>query len=166
MLEKIGWQELYQQIPKQITYNNQQVSVEVYRARQELGRLNLPAVLIDFLPASIDPNTPVNGIFNAAASGQDVEYTKGVLLRQSIDLNILDSDIRRIAELEDQYFLWAKQSLSLTQARVIKVFPPRVLDSIENGLYRRNIEIVCRFAVTWQELVTTIEDVETSVSVQ
>ena len=111
-------------------------------------------------------NTPLNEILKiqllqSADGNLDISYQKGVILRQSIDLSIYDTDIQRIAKIENDLWLWAKKDLNLTNATVIDVSPPRTLDfHDEEYIYRRNIEIICKYAMTWEEIATSMEDVE------
>ena len=171
MLEALIWDELYEQIPKSFEYNGQTVSIEVYRANQALQKEKprFPFVMISFLEPVIDrTNTPLNEILRVGLNQDgDIEYTKGIVIRQSFDLNIYDKDIRRIAFLQNHYWLWAKNDLKFSKAQVLQVNPPRQLDFIEDvWIYRRVIEIVCRAYFTWQEIVQTIEQVETTVETQ
>ncbi len=169
MLEALIWDELYGQIPKSFEYNGETVPIEVYRANQVVKSFNFPAIFISFLDPVIDmTNTPLNEVLQVSLNADgDIEYTKGVVIRQSFDLNIYDNDIRRIAQLQNYLWLWAKKDLKLTNATVFEVLPPKNLDFVEEGyVYRRFIEIVCKFTMTWDEIVTTIEEVETSIETQ
>ena len=168
MLEALIWNELYDQIPKSFEYDGKTVSIEVYRANQvfQKEKLQFPFIMISFLDPVIDrTNTPLNEILKVGLN-QDgcIEYTKGVVIRQSFDLNIYDNNIRRIALLQNYLWLWAKKDLKLTNATVFGVLPPRNLDFVEDRyIYRRVIEVVCKFTMTWQEIVQTIEQIETTV---
>jgi hypothetical protein len=121
--------------------------------------------MISFLDPVIDRNTPLNEILKVGLNQDgEIEYTKGVVIRQSFDLNIYDNDIRRISQLQNYLWLWAKKYLKLTNVAVFEVLPPRNLDFIEDRyVYRRVIEVVCKFTMTWQEIVQTIEQIETTV---
>jgi hypothetical protein len=165
MLESRIWQELHDAIPKQVEVDGSIVDVKVFRANQKI-KPSYPTILINFLDPVIDKaNTPLNRIL-AINADTDIKYTKGVVVRQSIDLNIYDRSIKRIAKLQEIYYLWALK-LKLTGITIFAVLPPRNLDFIETGyIYRRAIEIVCKYSVTWEEIVGTIEEVETSVDVQ
>ena len=173
MLENLIWEELYQQIPKQLDYNGTLVDMQVLRANQVVDSISYPALFVNFLDPVIDKsNTPLNEILAISLVDnpdgyKDVEYTKGVVLRQNIDLSLYDNNIQRIAKFQNDLFLWAKKDLSLTNVTVFDVLPPRNLDFVEEEyIYRRNIEIVCKFTASWEEIVTTIEKVETSVRVE
>jgi hypothetical protein len=125
--------------------------------------------MISFLDPVIDrTNTPLNEILKVGLNQDgDIEYTKGVVIRQSFDLNIYDNDVRRISQLQNYLWLWAKKDLNLTNAIVFDVLPPKNLDFVEDRyVYRRVIEVVCKFMMTWDEIVTTIEEVEMSVETQ
>jgi len=164
MLEALIWDELYGQIPKIFEYNGK-IPIGVYRANQVVESFDFPAIFVSFLDPVIDrTNTPLNEILDIELNQNGIEYTKGVVIRQSFDLNIYDNDIRRIAQLQNHLWLWAKKELKLSKAQVLQVNPPRQLDFVEDSwIYRRVIEIVCRANFTWQEVVQTIRDVETSV---
>ncbi len=57
--------------------------------------------------------------------------------------------------------------MKLTGVTIFQVNPPRILDFTEEEfIYRRLVEVVCKFAVTWEEIYKTIEDVETTVETQ
>jgi hypothetical protein len=171
MLEALIWNELYDQIPKSFEYDGKTVSIEVYRANQvfQKEKLQFPFIMISFLDPVIDrTNTPLNEILKVGLN-QDggIEYTKGVVIRQSFDLNIYDNDIKRIAQLQNYLWLWVKKDLKLTNATVFGVLPPRNLDFTEDRyIYRRVIEVVCKFMMTWQEIVQTIEQVDYSVQIK
>ena len=154
------------------TYQNQPVTVQILRARQVVDDLQFPVIFIDYGDAVLDgSNTPINEIFSidlvTADDGlEDIQYEKGVAVQQSINLNLYDNDIRRIAELQEQLFLLCKR-ISLTGVTISQVNPPRVLDFAEEEyVYRRLVEIVCKFVVRYEEIVKTIEEVETSVETQ
>jgi hypothetical protein len=168
MLDALILDELYEQIPKSFEYEGQTVAISVYRANQvfQKEKPRFPFIMISFLDPVIDrTNTPLNEILKVGLNQDgDIEYTKGVVIRQSFDLNIYDNDIRRIAQLQNHLWLWAKKDLKLTNATVFEVLPPRNLDFVEEGyVYRRVIEVVCKFTMTWQEIVQTIEQIETTV---
>ena len=168
MLEALIWDELYEQIPKSFEYNGQTVSIEVYHANQafQKEKPQFPFVMVNFLEPVIDrTNTPLNEILRVGLNQDgDIEYTKGIVIRQSFDLNIYDNNIRRIAQLQNYLWLWAKKDLKLTNATVFDVLPPRNLDFVEDYyVYRRVIEVVCKAVLSWQEIVQTIEQVETTV---
>ncbi len=168
MLEALIWDELYEQIPKSFEYEGKSVTIEVYRANQvfENVKPQFPFVMISFLDPVVDKtNTPLNEILQVGLNADgDIEYTKGVGIRQSFDLNIYDKDVRRIAQLQNYLWLWAKKDLKLTNAMVFEVLPPKNLDFVEDlYVYRRVIEVVCKFTMTWEEIVQTVEEVETSV---
>ena len=171
MLESLIWDEFYKQIPKSFEYNGQTISIEVYRANQafQKEKPQFPFVIISFLDPVIDKtNTPLNEILRVGLNQDgDIEYTKGIVIRQSFDLNIYDNNIRRIAQLQNYLWLWAKKDLKLTNAMVFEVLPPRNLDFVEDYyVYRRVIEVVCKAVLSWQEIVHTIEQVETTVETQ
>ncbi|ADB58541.1 phage neck terminator protein [Archaeoglobus profundus] len=171
MLEALIWDELYGKIPKSFEYEGQAVTIEVYRANQvfQKEKPRFPFVVINFLEPVIDrTNTPLNEILKIGLNlDGDIEYTKGVVIRQSFDLNVYDNDVRRIAQLQNYLWLWAKKDLTLTDVTVFEVLPPRNLDFVEDYyIYRRVIEVVCKFAVSWEEIVKTIEEVETTVETQ
>lgn len=173
MLEKRIHSELYNALTNnRWIYQNQPITVQVLRARQVVDNLQFPTIFIDYGDAILDGrNTPLNEIFSIslipASDGlEDIKYTKGVVVQQSINLNLYDNDIRRVAELQDQLFLFCKQ-LSLTGITVFQVNPPRVLDFTEGDyIYRRLVEVVCKFIVSWEEIVKTIEETEISVKAQ
>jgi hypothetical protein len=74
--------------------------------------------------------------------------------------------VKRIAKLQEIYYLWALK-LKLTDVTISRVLPPRNLDFVESGyIYRRAIEIVCKYSVTWEELVGMIKEVEFSIDTQ
>ena len=173
MLENLIWDELYAQIPKQLEYNGAFVDLQILRAKQMVNSINYPALFVNFLDPVIDKsNTPLNEILGITLVDnpdgyKDIEYTKGIVLRQSIDLSLYDNDIKRIAKFQNDLWLWAKKDLSLTNVTVFDVLPPRNLDFVEEGyIYRRNIEIICKYELSWDEVVTTIEEVETSTEIQ
>jgi len=169
MLEALIWDELYQQIPKQFEYNGDIVNVKVYRANQVLKDISFPIVFVSFLDPVIDKtSTPLNKVVQVLLNQDgDIEYTRSVTIRQSIDLNIYDDDIRRIAQLQNYLWLWARKDLKFSNVQVLQVTPPRNLDFTEEEyIYRRTIEIICRFSMTWQEMVQTVEQIETSLDVQ
>ena len=168
MLDALILDELYGQIPKSFEYEGQTVAISVYRANQvfQKEKPRFPFIMISFLDPVIDrTNTPLNEILKVGLNQDgDIEYTKGVVIRQSFDLNIYDNNIRRIALLQNYLWLWAKKDLKLTNATVFGVLPPRNLDFVEDRyIYRRVIEVVCKFTMTWQEIVQTIEQIETTV---
>jgi len=162
MLETRIWRELYNAIPKQVEVDGSLIDVKVYRAKQKIKPL-YPMILVNFLDPVIDKtNTPLNRVFSIEAS-DEIKYTKGIVLRQSIDLNIYDRNIRRIAKLQEIYYLWALK-LKLTDVTITAVSPPRNLDFVESGyIYRRAIEIICKYSVAWDEVVEMIKEVEVSV---
>jgi len=171
MLESRVHSELYSILANNSwTYQNQPVQVQILRARQIVDNVAFPAIFIDYSDAVIDAaNTPLNEVFKiytiTVADGEDLKYEKGVAVRQSINLDLYDNNLRRIAELQEQLFLLCKQ-LNLTDVTVFQVNPPRVLDFTEEDyIYRRLIEVVCKFVVSWEEIVKTIEEVETEVTV-
>ncbi len=171
MLEALIHPELYNQLKNHAwEYNSQPVTVKIYRARQAFNVIEFPAILIDYGDAVLDRyNILLNEIYDIrtvqADDGQDIAYTYGVKLKQSINLNLYDNDIRRIAELQNQLFVLCKK-LSFTNATVHQVSPPRILDFTDEGfVYRRLIEVVCKFTMTYEEILKTIEEVETTVQV-
>lgn len=172
MLEVLVHSELYNQLKSHAwVYDNQPVTVKIYRARQAFDAIEFPAIFIDYGDAILDRyNILLNEIYTIrtveAEDGlQDLAYTYGVKLRQSINLNLYDNDIRRIAELQNQLFVLCKK-LSFTNATVHQVSPPRILDFTDEGfVYRRLIEVVCKFTMTYEEILKTIEEVETTVQV-
>ncbi|WP_290597044.1 MULTISPECIES: phage neck terminator protein [unclassified Archaeoglobus] len=165
MLETKIWQELYNSIPKQVEIDGNIVDVKIYRAKQKI-KPSYPMVLVNFLDPVVDLNTPLNHVFKVELSNESVKYTKGVVLRQSIDLSIYDRSVKRIAKLQEIYYLWALK-LKLTDVTISRVLPPRNLDFVESGyIYRRAIEIVCKYSVTWEELVGMIKEVEFSIDTQ
>jgi len=173
MLENLIWDEFYAQIPKQLDYDGTPVDLQVLRSNQVVDSINYPALFVNFLDPVIDEsNTPLNEILSIQLVDnpdgyEDVKYTKGVVLRQSIDLSLYDNDIKRITKFQNDLFLWAKKDLSLTDVAIFDVSPPRNLDFTEDEyIYRRNIEIICKFTMTWDEIVTTIEEVEYSTQAQ
>jgi len=133
--------------------------------------VQFPAIFIDYGDASLDSrNTPINEVFSIdfvlASDGlQDYRYKKGVVVQQSINLNLYDNSIRRIAELQEQLFLLCK-TMNLTDVTIFQVNPLRVLDFTEEDyIYRRLVEVICKFVVSYEEIFKTIEDVETTVQV-
>ncbi len=168
MLEKRIHSELYNLLVNQNwSYQGQPVSVQVLRAKQLVDDVQFPAIFIDYGDAMLDSrNTPINEILSInlvlSSDGlQDYRYEKGVVVQQSISLNLYDNSIRRIAELQEQLFLLCK-TMSLTGVTIFNVNPPRVLDfTEENYVYRRLVEVICKFVVSWEEIYKTIEDVET-----
>lgn len=172
MLEKRVHSQLYDALANNSwTYQNQPVLVQVLRARQVVENLQFPAIFIDYGDTVLDlANTPLNEVFRiytiTVADGEDIAYDKGVVVQQSINLNLYDNNIRRIAELQEQLFTLARQ-LSFDGVTVFRVNPPRVLDFTEEDyVYRRLVEVVCKFEVSLTEIVKTIEEVETSVEAQ
>ena len=171
MLEKRVHSELYSQLASySFSYQGQPVRVTVLRANQVVDSLQFPAIFINYSDAILDRgNIPLNEIYSinlvdAGDGYKDIRYEKGVAVRQSIELNLYDKDIRRIAELQEQLFLFCKQ-ISLPSVTVFEVNPPRVLDFTEEDyIYRRMIEVICKFIISWEEIVKTIEDVETQLS--
>ena len=154
------------------TYQGQPVSVSILRANQSVDDLQLPAIFINYSDAVLDRgNIPLNEIYSidlvdTPDGYQDIRYEKGVAVRQSIELNLYDNNIRRIAELQEQLFLFCKQ-MNLTDITIFEVAPPRVLDFTEEDyVYRRMIEVICKFIVSWEEIVKTIEEVEHTTEVQ
>ncbi len=173
MLESRIHLELYDKlINHSWTYQGQPVDVQVWRAKQSVDKLQFPVIFIDYSDAVLDKsNTPLNEILRVdlvqADDGlQDIRYEKGVIVQQSINLDLYDNNIRRIAELQEQLFLLCKQ-MKLTGVTIFQVNPPRILDFTEEEfIYRRLVEVICKFAVSWEEIVKTIEDVETAVEAQ
>jgi|Deesub1362B_J571_1020462.scaffolds.fasta_scaffold00499_28 hypothetical protein len=173
MLEKRIHTELYDQLANySFSYQGQPVEVTILRAKQAVNDLQFPSIFIDYSDAVLDRgNIPLNEVYSidlvdAGDGFQDIQYHKGVAVRQSIELNLYDNNIRRIAELQEQLFLLCKQ-ISLTGVTIFEVMPPRFLDFTEEDyVYRRMIEIVCRFLVSWEEIVKTVEEVESSVETQ
>ncbi len=172
MLENQIWDELYAQIPKQLEYNGALVDMQVLRAKQMVD-FGYPALFVNFLDPVIDrSNTPLNEILAITLVDnpdgyKDIEYTKGIVLRQSIDLSLYDNDIKRIAKFQNDLFLWAKKDLSLTNVTIFDVAPPRNLDFTEDEyIYRRNIEVICKYEVSWKEIVTTVEEAQYTTDVQ
>lgn len=170
MLENKIHTELYDNlINNNWTYQGQPVSVHVLRAKQSVDKLQFPVIFIDYGDVVLDKsNTPLNEILKVdlvqADDGlQDICYEKGVIVQQSVNLDLYDNNIRRIAELQEQLFLLCKQ-MKLTGVTIFQVNPPRILDFTEEEfIYRRLVEVVCKFAVTWEEIYKTIEQVEASV---
>ena len=153
------------------SYQGQPVSVKILRARQVVDDVQFPAIFIDYGDATLDSrNTPINEVFSIdlvlASDGlQDYHYERGVVVQQSINLNLYDNDLRRIAELQEQLFLLCK-TMNLTGVTIFQVNPPRVLDFAEEGyIYRRLVEVICKFVVSYEEIYKTIEDVETTIQV-
>ncbi|WP_048091434.1 hypothetical protein [Geoglobus acetivorans] len=173
MLESRVHSELYSLLANHSwSYQGLPVSVKILRAKQVVDDVQFPAIFIDYGDASLDSrNTPINEILSIdlipASDGlQDYRYEKGVVVKQSINLNLYDNDLRRIAELQEQLFLLCK-TMNLTGVTVFQVNPPRILDFTEEGyIYRRLVEVVCKFVVSYEEIYKTIEDVETGVQVQ
>lgn len=173
MLEKRIHSELYNLLAGcSFTYQGQPISVSILRANQSVDNLQLPAIFINYSDAVLDRgNIPLNEIYSidlvdAEDGYQDIQYQKGVAVRQSIELNLYDNDIRRVAELQEQLFLLCKQ-MSLTGITIFEVSPPRVLDFTEEDyIYRRMIEVICKFIVSWEEVVKTIEEVEHTTEIQ
>lgn len=146
-------------------------TVAIYRSDQLIENFAYPTSFIGFLDPVVDTlNTPLNeiiGIRLVDASGNDasgndpsanIDYTKGVVVRQSIDLLLYDNDIKRIAQLQNQLFLWLKQHLTLTDVTIFDISPPLMLDFTEEDfVYKRNIEIVCKYKMSWEEIIGTIE---------
>ena len=149
-------------------------TVTIYRSEQSLPEFKYPTLFIGFLDPVTDAlNTPLNEIIciklidweGNDASGNDpsanIDYTKGVVVRQSIDLLLYDNDIKRIAQLQNQLFLWLKQHLALTDVTIFDILPPLMLDFTEEDyVYKRNIEIVCKYKMSWEEIIYTIENFE------
>ena len=171
MLESRIHSELYNALANNSwTYQSQPVTVQILRARQVVDELQFPALFIDYGDTVLDGgNTPINEILSidlvpASDGFEDIQYTKGVVVQQSINLDLYDNNLRRVAELQNQLFLFCKR-LNLTDVTVFQVNPPRVLDFTEEDyIYRRLVEVVCKFVVSWEEIVRTIE--ETSIEVQ
>ena len=149
-------------------------TVALYRSDQLIENFAYPTLFIGFLDPVVDAlNTSLNEIMSIRlvdasgndASGNDpsanIDYTKGVVVRQSIDFLLYDNDIRRIAALQNQLFLWLKQHLALTNVTIFNISPPLALDFTEDTyVYKRNIEVVCKYAMSWSELAYTIEEME------
>lgn len=173
MIEKRIYSELYNLLAGyNFTYQGQPVQVTILRANQAVDNLQFPAIFINYSDAVLDRgNTPLNeiysiGLVDAGDGFQDIRYEKGVAVRQSIELNLYDNNIRRIAELQEQLFLLCKQ-MSLADITVFEVLPPRVLDFTEEDyVYRRLVEVVCKFIVSWEEIIKTIEEVEHTTEIQ
>jgi|GEM_PF-1835398 len=174
MLEHLIFSELWTKLDasaNEIFAYSPTPTVAIYRSDQLIENFAYPALFIGFLDPVVDPlNTPLNeimGIRLVDASGNDasgndpsanIDYTKGIVVRQSIDLLLYDNDIKRVATLQNQLFLWLKQHLALTNVTIFDILPPLALDFTEDTyVYKRNIEIVCKYAMSWQEIITTIE---------
>jgi hypothetical protein len=174
MIEYLVGEELYNQLSTlQLEYGGNPVSLQVWRAKQSVKEISYPCIFIDYLDPVIDKsNTPLNEILrtqliDAEDGYKDISYTKGARIRQSIDLNLYDDNIKRIAKLQNDLFLWAKRDLSITDVVVFQVNPPRILDFTEEDyVYRRMIEVIAKYEISWSELIKTIEEVETSVEVE
>ncbi|RLI74766.1 hypothetical protein DRO97_05070 [Archaeoglobales archaeon] len=173
MLEYLIHQELYNWLSSlQLEYNGQPVSLQIWRAKQTVKKTDYPCLFINYLDAIVDKtNTPLNEILKIelvdAGEYEDVKYNRGVILGQSIDLNLYDNDIQRIAKLQNDLFLAAKKDLTLSNVTVFDILPPRMLDFTEEEfIYRRIIEVVCKYEMTWDEIVKTIESVEYSVDIE
>lgn len=173
MIEPRIHAELYNQLANfSFTYQGQPVTVSILRANQAVDGLKFPAIFINYGDAVLDRgNIPLNEVYSidlvdAGDGYQDIQYQKGVAVRQSIELNLYDNDIRRVAEMQEQLFLLCKQ-MSLTDVTIFEVSPPRVLDFTEEDyIYRRMIEVICKFIVSWEEVVKTIEEVEHTTEIQ
>ena len=172
MLESRIHSELYNLLANHNwSYNNQPISVQILRAKQVVDDVQFPTIFIDYGDAILDSrNTPINEILSIdlvlSSDGlQDYRYKRGVVVQQSINLNLYDNNIRRIAELQEQLFLLCK-TMNLTGVTIFQVNPPRVLDFAEEDyIYRRLVEVICKFVVSYEEIYKTIEDVETTVQV-
>lgn len=159
MIERYVHEQLYNALQDWASQHN----VNVYRARQILGNVSFPALLIDYGDAVLDNrNIPINEIYEINIA-DDIFYKRGVAVQQSILLNLYDDDLIRIAELQVELFKFCKQ-LKLQNITVFEVLPPRILDFVEEDfIYRRVIEIVCKFVIDYDEIVKTIEEVEAEV---
>lgn len=169
MLETQIFTELFALLPASLTYNSSPVTINKYRANQTLLKtISYPALFISFLDPVVDEtHTPLNKVLSIAlkeVEGEEEEkiaYTKVIVVRQSIDLNLLDTNIKRIAQFEKDLWLWLNQNLALTGVTIFTIYPPRNLDFVEvEYVYKRNLEVVCKYAMSWEEIVTTIETVE------
>lgn len=190
MIERYVHEQLYNALQDFASQHN----VNVYRARQILGNISFPALLIDYGDAVLDRrNIPINEIYEINIA-DDIFYKRGVAVQQSILLNLYDDDLIRIAELQVELFKFCKQLqldlihlgtftyrgvneeddpdkgydigtyLSKLGKTTFEVLPPRILDFVEEDfIYRRVIEIVCKFVIDYDEIVKTIEEVEAEV---
>ncbi|MHC1623441.1 MAG: hypothetical protein ACXQTR_02480 [Candidatus Methanospirareceae archaeon] len=177
MLEHLIFSELWTKLDanKNNIFNYSPTpAVAIYRSEQIIEDFAYPALFIGFLDPVVDRrNTPLNEIFSIKlideegndTSGSDpsanIDYTKGVVVQQSIDLLLYDNDIKRIAQLQNQLFLWLKQHLTLTGVTIFDILPPLNLDFTEEDyVYKRNIEVICKYRMSWEEIITTIENVD------
>jgi hypothetical protein len=175
MLEHLIFGELWQLLDaskKEIFKCDPSVNIEIYRSNQLIEDFNYPSLFIGFLDPHIDRlNTSLNEMIRLwliDASGNptsstdpnaNIEYEKGVVVQQSIDLLLYDNNIRRIAQFQNQLFLWLKQHLTLTDVTIFDILPPLMLDFTEEDyVYKRNLEIICKYRMSWKEAITTIED--------
>lgn len=171
MLETQIFTELFGLLPASLTYSGSPVTINKYRADQTLKTISYPALFISFLDPVVDAtHTPLNKVLSIAlkeVEGEEEEmiaYTKGIVVQQSIDLNLLDTNIKRIAQFEKDLWLWLNQNLALTGVTIFTIYPPRNLDFVEvDYVHKRNIEVVCKYAMSWEEIVTSIEAVEFTV---
>lgn len=183
MLENIVFNELWSLLDSSVNIifaYSPSVNVPIYRSEQLIEDFNYPSMFVSFLDPVVDTiNTPLNEILAIVAYGfgfhgfgeygfgdSDTEYEKGVVVRQSIDLLLYDNDIKRIAQLQNQLFLWLKQHLALTDVTIFNISPPLMLDfTEENYVYKRNIEIVCKYKMSWEEIAYTIETFDYTLTV-
>ncbi len=173
MLENRVHSELYNLLVNHsFSYQGQPLEVTILRANQAVSDLQFPTIFINYADAVLDRgNIPLNEIYSidlvdAGDGFQDIQYQKGVAVRQSIELNLYDDNICRIAELQEQLFLLCKQ-INLTGVTIFEVNPPRILDFTEEDyIYRRMIEVVCKFILSYEEMVKTIEGVEHRTEIQ
>ena len=154
-------------------------TVAIHRSEEVIEDFAYPTLFIGFLDPVVDAlNTSLNeivGIRLVDASGNDasgndpsanIDYTKGIVVRQSIDLLLYDNDIKRIAQLQNQLFMWLKRHLTLTDVTIFDILPPLMLDFTEDTyIYKRNIELICKYKMSWEEIITTIETFDYSLTV-
>lgn len=158
-------QAVYNAIPK--TYINNSIEALVVYANQDLSGIEkLPLITLNWLEPTYN-NTPIANLMDIKYDSQndELKITKGVRIKQSLDINIYDNK-KRIDDIAGELFL-ALQKLDLSKynAAVFNVLPPKNLDILEKGIKRRLIELQVVYRITWQEVQNYIEEIKFSVNI-
>jgi len=143
-------------IPREFEFEGETVTAKVIRAKQLVEQIEYPLIAVDFGNAEIDwKNTPNCFSVN---TNEDITYVRGFVVTQPLILDVYDNHIRRISKIAADLFKWAKQYKLTHDARML------ALDWMEE-VYRRRIEVICKLIIDWDELVSTIEEVEGEVQI-
>jgi len=171
-------QQIFQSLPKSALIG----SVEYQAWVDYADRINVTEKLKDypivvtlryFADRRDERHTPANQLFRKDVVGQDIQYTRGerAVVTLSINVhargnaNIQAADI--VDAYMDQLLVWYLRDLpSIAGIEVAGRSEINDLTYLADMTVRRQLDIVIRYDVQYQETVTTIETVEHTTDIQ